>query len=319
MKSGSPQLSIVIPSYNEEPNVAPFYEQLIKELAHDRDLTYEIIYVNDGSRDHTVEEIHKLAKKDKYVRLVSFSRNFGKEIATTAGIENARGDAILMIDADGQHPPELIHTFLEKWHNGAKVVVGVRKANQKEGFIKRYGSRLFYQLFNATSSVNLVPGSTDFRLIDRVVQEQFMRLTERNRITRGLIDWVGFDKDFVEFIANPRANGEASYKVSMLVKLFMDSFVSLSLAPLYFSGYAGLVITPLAFLFGLFVFVEQLLLGDPLHMRVTGTGMLGILTIFLVGTILVSQGLIALYISRIHSETQNRPLYIIDKSLSIGL
>lgn len=312
-------LSLIIPTYNEAGNIAAFYTQLRTELAKDPDLSYELIYVNDGSHDGTATELKKLAKKDKRVRVITFLRNFGKEVATTAGIHHARGKAVVMLDADGQHPPELIHTFLKKWHAGAKVVVGVRKKNQKEGLIKRFGSKFFYRIINAIADVDVIPGATDFRLIDRSVQKEFTRFTERNRITRGLIDWMGCKKDTVEFVANPRMGGEATYNVSKLVRLAVNSFVSLSQVPLYFSGYAGLIITPLALLAGVFVITEQLILGDPLGLQITGAGMLGILILFLVGMILISQGLIALYISHIHTESQNRPLYIIDRSKSVDV
>jgi len=312
-------LSLIIPTYNEAGNIAAFYTQLRTELAKDPDLSYELIYVNDGSHDGTATELKKLAKKDKRVRVITFLRNFGKEVATTAGIHHARGKAVVMLDADGQHPPELIHTFLKKWRGGAKVVVGVRKKNQKEGFVKKFGSKFFYRIINAIADVDVIPGATDFRLIDRSVQKEFTRFTERNRITRGLIDWMGCKKDTVEFVANPRMGGEATYNVSKLVRLAVNSFVSLSQVPLYFSGYAGLIITPLALIAGVFVITEQLVLGDPLGLEITGAGMLGILILFLVGMILISQGLIALYISHIHTESQNRPLYIIDRSKSVDV
>lgn len=312
-------LSLIIPTYNEAGNIAAFYTQLRKELAKEPELTYELIYVNDGSHDGTAGELRKLAKKDKRVRVITFLRNFGKEVATTAGIHHARGKAMVMLDADGQHPPELIHTFLKKWRAGAKVVVGVRKKNQKEGFIKKYGSKFFYRIINTIADVDVIPGATDFRLIDRSVQKEFTRFTERNRITRGLIDWMGCKKDTVEFVAKPRMGGEATYTVTKLVRLAVNSFVSLSQVPLYFSGYAGLIITPLALVAGMFVVIEQLILNDPLGLQITGAGMLGILILFLVGLVLISQGLIALYISHIHAESQNRPLYIIDRSKSVDV
>lgn len=319
MEQTHPEVSLIIPSYNEEGNIFAFYKQLVGELTKKPDLSYELIYINDGSRDGTAHELKKLAKKDKNVRVITFLRNFGKEIATTAGIHHAKGKAVIMLDADGQHPPELIHTFIDKWREGAKIVVGVRKKNQKEGFIKKFGSKFFYNIINNIADTRLIPGATDFRLIDETIKDEFLKFTERNRITRGLIDWMGSEKETVEFIANPRMGGEASYKVSKLVQLAINSFVSLSLAPLYFSGYAGLVISPLALIAGLFVIVEQLILGDPLGLDISGAVMLGILLIFLVGLLLISQGLTALYISHIHSETQNRPLYIIDRSKSVGV
>lgn len=319
MKSVSPQLSVVIPAHNEEKNIPVFFNQLQDVLKKEAGLTYEIIFVDDGSLDGTLAEIKKIARKNDHVRVVVFSRNFGKEIATSAGIKVARGDAIVMLDADGQHPPELIPTFIKEWRKGSRVVVGVRKANQKEGFVKRYGSKIFYKVIRIVAHVDLVPGSTDFRLIDRTVQKEFNTFTERNRITRGLIDWVGFTRTFVEFNANARMAGEASYKFSKLVKLAVNSFVSLTLAPLYFSAWAGGVITVLALAAGIFVAVEQFLLNDPLGLNITGTAMLAIMLLFLVGLVLVSQGLMALYISHIHTETQNRPLYVLDEDESIRL
>jgi glycosyltransferase involved in cell wall biosynthesis len=319
MKSSVPQLSVVIPAYNEAPNIATFFAQLTGVLDAQQNLTYEIIFVDDGSRDGTATEIQKLAQHNACVRLISFSRNFGKEVATSAGIEHAIGEAIIMVDADGQHPPELIPTFLQQWRGGAKVVIGVRTSNQKEGTVKRFGSKLFYSLLRRFAGVTLVPDSTDFRLIDRVVQQDFINLTERNRITRGLIDWIGYERVIVEFAAKERMDGKAGYSVTKLIKLAVHSFVSLTLAPLYFSAIAGGVITTLSFLAGAFIIFEQFLLHDPMGLKITGTAMLGIMILFLVGLMLVSQGLIALYVSHIHTEAQNRPLYVVDKAKSIKL
>lgn len=309
-------VSIVIPAYNEGENVKAFYSQLTDVLRGIRGHTFEVIYVNDGSHDDTADQVLAVAAKDERVRLIDLSRNFGKEIATTAGIHYAKGDAILTIDADGQHPTELIPKFISKWHEGAQVVVGVRTSNQKEGLIKRYGSRLFYRAFNSTTGIRLIPGSTDFRLIDKSVQEDFTKMTERNRITRGLIDWLGYTREFIEFSAKERMGGEASYKVSKLIKLALDSFVSLSLAPLYFAIYAGIIIMPLSFLIATFVVIDHLLLGDPLSIRPTGTAYVALLILFLVGLVLFSQGIISLYLSHIHTETKNRPLFIVNKRRS---
>lgn len=314
MTQKHPELSVVVPAYNEQDNIESILKQLHDVL--DAFISFEIIFVNDGSRDKTLDVLHKVASKDKAVKIISFSRNFGKELATSAGIHYAKGDAIIMVDADGQFPPELIPEFVKKWRDGAQIVTGVRMSNQKEGFVKRYGSKLFYKLMSGLAGAKLTAGATDFRLIDRAVQQEFFRFSERSRMTRGLIDWVGFKEDFIEFHARERMAGEASYKVSKLIKLALNSFVSLSLAPLYFSGWAGIIITPLAFLIGLFIGIEQFALDDPLNLNVTGTAMLGVLILFFVGILLISQGLIALYISHIHTETQNRPLYIVDRRAS---
>lgn len=313
------KLSLVIPTYNEEDSFPKFYDILIKTAVSAVGESYELVVVNDGSNDSTLKILQDISKQNNKLRVVNLSKNFGKEIATTAGIFYARGDAIIIIDADGQHPPELIPKFIDLWNEGNQVVVGVRESNQKEGLIKRYGSKIFYKLFNATSSTMLIPGATDYRLIDKQVQEEFIQFQERYRITRGLIDWLGFQRATIPFHANERIAGKATYKASKLFKLALDSFVSLSVAPLFIVGYVGAFITFISFIMGLFIIIEQIFLGDPLGLRITGTAMLSILILFLVGIILISQGLISIYLSHVHAQTQNRPLFIVDKRRSIRL
>ena len=307
-------ISIIIPAYNEADGIATFYQSLKKTLP--KNYNYELLFVDDGSRDTTRLELHKLAKKDSSVKVLSFSKNFGKEAATSAGIHESTGDAIIMLDADGQHPVELIKDFLKKWESGAQVVIGIRTDNQGEGFIKRYGSKAFYKIFNSMTKESIIPGSTDFRLIDKEVRDAFIGLEEKSRITRALIDWLGYDREYIEFTANAREFGEASYSTGKLVKLAMNSFVSLTTLPLFLSGYIGLVITPLSALLGIAVIVQQYLLGDPLHWQFTGSASLGILIIFLVGITLICQGLVALYVSRVYEESKNRPLYLINNARS---
>jgi len=307
-------LSVVVPLYNESEGLDYFHHTLllpaVKKAAPN---SYEIIYVNDGSSDDTLALLQNIAKKSKFVKVVNLSRNFGKEIATTAGISIAVGEVTIIMDGDGQHPPELMSKFIKKWKDGAQVVIGVRNSNQKEGFVKKYGSKLFYQLFNSTSGSEIVPRSTDYRLIDATVREEFNRFTERHRITRGLIDWLGFKREYIEFDSPSRIAGQATYKTSQLIKLALNSFISLSLKPLLIIAWMGVFITALALLMGLFVLIEQILLGDPMNINVTGTAMLGILTLFLVGLVLTSQGILALYLSHVHAQTQDRPLFVIDK------
>lgn len=307
-------ISIVVPAHNEQAGIIHFYDHLVKSLP--KMYQYEIIFVNDGSTDRTLSELLSLSQKGAGVRILSFSRNFGKEAATTAGILNSKGEAVILIDADGQHPVELIETFLKKWEDGAQVVIGIRDANQKEGFIKHYGSKLFYRLFNLITNEKIIPGSTDFRLIDNEVRREFSRLDERGRITRALIDWLGFRREYVSFVANAREFGEATYGTRKLIKLAMNSFVSLTTFPLYASGYLGLIIMPLSLIVGLSIIIEQYIMGDPLSLKITGSAALGILIVFLVGVILACQGLIAMYISRIYEETKGRPLYVINDSES---
>ncbi|MDB5161492.1 MAG: glycosyl transferase, partial [Candidatus Saccharibacteria bacterium] len=269
-KQSDVRLSVVVPVHNESAGLERFHQSLLDVLPGASKDSYEIIYVEDGSTDDTAEIIRSWAAKDDSIKLVKLSRNFGKEIATTAGIHAARGQAIITIDADGQHPPELISQFVSKWRAGSKVVVGIRTSNHKEGLVKRYGSKLFYGLFNRLTGMKLVPSSTDFRLIDRAVQTEFVRMTERNRITRGLIDWLGYKRDFVEFRANPRLAGDAGYSFKKLFKLAIDSMVSLSISPLYITAYIGAIILPVSTLLGLFMVVDALA-RDPLHLHATGS------------------------------------------------
>ena len=311
-------LSIVVPVYNEAAGLQSFHESLAEVLEKTAPDSYEIIYCDDGSTDDSNEIIHKLAAENTHVRLLKLSRNFGKEVATTAGIHEAKGAAIMTIDADGQHPVELIPEFIARWQAGNKVVVGLRTSNHKEGFVKRFGSKLFYKILNRFTGLKIDPRATDFRLIDSSVQAEFSRMTERNRITRGLIDWLGYERSYIKFKANPRAAGEAGYSFKKLFKLAVDSIISLSVSPLYIVAYIGGIVLPVSVLVGLFMVLDAIV-GDPFNLNSTGTAYIVVLLLFLVGVLLVSQGIIGLYLSHIHTETQNRPLYIVDEDRSIGL
>jgi len=312
-------ISIVVPVYNEQAAIIPFHRTLIAALSDITDVTYEVIYCDDGSTDDTLDLIHALQTKDTSGRLVALSRNFGKEYALTAGIAQANGEAIMMLDGDGQHPVTYIKDFVAAWQRGAQVVVGIRAKSTHRTMMQRRFSSLFYTLFNRFTDQRLIPGSTDFRLIEREVANAFLELGESNRITRGLIDWLGFKKVSITFTANKREHGNASYSNRQLIRLALNSFVSLSPVPLYFFGYVGVAISGLSALLGIAVFIEQILLRDPMHWNFTGTAMLGILTLFLVGIILMSQGILSLYVSHIHSQSKGRPLYIIDRSRSVGI
>ncbi|HEY8886539.1 MAG TPA: glycosyltransferase family 2 protein [Candidatus Microsaccharimonas sp.] len=312
-------LSIIVPVFNEEDGIVHFHESLTTALKQIDGIQYEIIYTDDGSTDQTSDIIRDIAGLDKTVRVLSLSRNFGKEYALTAGISQARGDAIITIDGDGQHPVSSIAAFVQEWQNGAQVVVGVRKSTRHRAGFKSLGSRLFYKLFNSITGEKLLPGSTDFRLIDREVQQAFLKLGETDRITRGLIDWLGFDRKIIYFDVLDRNFGKASYNSHQLVRLAVNSFVSLSPVPLYIFGYTGVAITALSGLLGLAVIVEQVLLHDPLSWKFTGTAMLGILILFLVGILLTSQGIVSLYISHIHNQSKRRPLFVINHKKSVDV
>lgn len=306
------KISFVVPIYNEEKGFRDFYTKLLlpelKKIKYD----YELILVDDGSSDGTLAIIQELAENDNHVRALRFSRNFGKEIALTAGMREAAGDAVLTMDADGQQPPKLIHEFIKKWEEGGEIIIGVRGKYEKHGFIAKLGSKCFYKILNFMGVKDTVPGSTDFRMIDRCVVDEYNKLTEHGRITRGLMDWMGFKKVYIDYVYGNRLAGKPSYNFRKLFQLAINSFVSLSSAPLMLFGWIGALITIASFILGVFVIIEEFMMGDPIGLKWTGTTCLSIFITFLIGLVLVSQSITALYISHIHAEAQGRPLYIID-------
>ncbi|MBU0625743.1 glycosyltransferase family 2 protein, partial [Patescibacteria group bacterium] len=249
----SKKISILIPAYNEAEIIRPLYERLSAVISRLRSYDFEIIFVNDGSTDQTEKEISLLAALDQRVRFIEFSRNFGKEAATTAALLNARGVAAIMLDGDLQHPPELIPQFVIHWERGADIVVGIRNTT-RTSFIKRVGSKIFYRLLRCISDTEIVPNATDYRLLDRKVLDQFVHFTERDRITRGLIDWMGFRREYVQFNADPRFSGSAKYTVVKLTQLAIATCVNHCLFPLRLIGYLGAAITLFFGLFGAAVF-----------------------------------------------------------------
>jgi dolichol-phosphate mannosyltransferase len=303
-------ISTIIPVYNEEKNIPLINSELLNvfsTLPYD----YEIIFVNDGSKDNSQQIINDFIKKNKKTKSIEFSRNFGKEMATTAGLNHCKGDCAILIDADLQHPVEIIPKFIMDWEKGFDVVIGIRKSSKSDTFIKTFGSKLFYKIMSKISDTEIAPNSTDFRLIDRKVIDAFNQCTEKTRITRGLIAWLGFKRSFVEFEANERAHGKASYSTIKLIKLALSSFVAMSLFPLKIAGYLGIFITLLSGVIGVFIFIEDFLLKDPLNMGFSWPAMLALLNMFLIGIILSCLGLIALYIGSISREVSNRPMYVV--------
>jgi dolichol-phosphate mannosyltransferase len=307
-------VSIIIPVHNEAPNLRTLHSELtncLSKLAY----RFELIFVDDGSTDDSMEQLESLARRDKRIRLVEFARNFGKEAAISAGLHAARGDAAIMIDADLQHPPSIIHKFLYEWRKGADVVVGVRTYSKNEGWFKRWSSDRFYQIMQKISHTKITPHASDFRLIDRKVMDAFSRLTERNRITRGLIDWLGYHRAYVPFEAGERFAGQRSYSFRQLFTLAMNSFTAYSLLPLKLAGYMGIFILLTATPAAMLMYVERYVMNDPLGWQIRGTAMLAILLVMLVGLVLACLGLIALYIASIHAEVTNRPLYVVRRHI----
>ena len=312
MSVDKPQLSVVVPVHNEAAGIAVFHKQLLAVLEGLHTL-FEVIYVDDGSTDRTATLLHDFAKTQT-VRVLCLTRNFGKEIALTAGLHEARGAAVIMIDGDGQHPVEVIPEFVAAWQQGALVVVG-RRTKRRGALTKRAGSKLFYGLFNRALGLHADPDSSDFRLIDRSVCDQFKELSEHNRMTRSLIDWFGYDRVTISYSEHTRMAGSSPYTLGKLMKLAVDGAISHSTSPLYIAAYAGAGIMAFASLVGV-VMTGNYFLNDPIGLHATASAYGLVLVLFLIGLLLISQGIIGLYLSHIHAETQNRPLYVVDKKRS---
>lgn len=307
------KLSLLIPVHNEEANLEWHHNKITKELTS-LNINYEIVYVNDGSEDSSIDILRKICKTTKNTHYVSLSRNFGKEAAITAGMKKVSGQAVMILDADGQHPIEMLPNFIDKWKDGYQIVTGIRQSNQGEGVIKSLGSRLFYSLLHIVDSrEESIPGSTDFRLIDRKVIDEFNLLTERNRVARNLIDWLGFKKAYIPFDAEARHAGVASYSYTKLIKLAIDGAITHSTRPLKLIGALGLIISLVSTVLMILILCEMYILNDPLNLAISGTAILGVFLSFLVGIVLTCQGLLALYLENVYHETRNRPLYIVDE------
>jgi dolichol-phosphate mannosyltransferase len=304
-------ISIVIPVYNEAENLPLLYKELLRHT-QPLDYQFEVILVDDGSRDESVRVMRGLADSDPDVRVIELARNFGKEAAVSAGLHAAVGDAAVVMDADLQMPPRILGDFIAEWENGADIVVGVF-ATRSMSFIRRTGAAIFYRIMGAIGQSKITPHATDYRLLDRQVIEVFKKLTERNRITRGMIDWLGFKRAYVPFNQEARRNGRPTYSMKKLIALAMNSFTAYSLVPLKLAGYLGIIILTLSIPGGIFMYVERYILSDPMHLLFTGTDMLAIMILFLVGVMLACMGLISLYIANIHTEVVNRPLYVVRK------
>lgn len=312
MEKTKQKISVIVPVYNEKHNISVLLNQ-VTELFNSNltNYSYEIVFVDDGSRDNSLEVIKTHAASRSEVKYISFSRNFGKEIALSAGLHNVDGDAVLIIDCDLQHPVSLIPKFVEAWEKGISITTGIRTNDTGGGLIKKMGSYLFYKAFNCISAQKAIPGTTDFRLLDRVVVDEFKRFGEHFRLTRSLIDWLGFDKEYIHFESPPRARGEAQYGFSKLIELAISGLVSNSLMPIKFAGYLGVFITFFFGIAGLCLLLGKYIFHEPFTSSFTGTAQLAVLIIFLVGIMLSALGIMALYIGNIYTEVINRPLYVI--------
>lgn len=308
MKNKKKSISVIVPVYNEGRNLERLLLALKKVTQELTAYQWQYIFVDDGSADDSLAILTREAETDPAVKVIALSRNFGKEIALTAGLESVNNGAIIFIDSDMQHPPELIPNLVREWEQGAEIVATIRNSIEGRPLLKRLGSWLFYALINRVSDTAMMSKTTDYRLLDPKVVNVLKVFTERTRLVRGLIDWMGFKKVFVQFDAPARAGGNPGYSYRKLFRLAMGSLSSFSLFPLRLTGYLGLFIVALSSLLLAFMLLNQWILHwtvfSPLAMIMVGNT-------FLIGLVLCGMGMLALYIGNIHTEVINRPLYII--------
>ena len=304
-----PTISIVVPMFNEEDVLPILFNRLSKYLEQLGE-TYEIICVNDGSSDRTAELLAEAHNADNRIKFLNFSRNFGKEVALTAGLDASSGDAVIPIDADLQDPPELIASFLEKWREGYDVVYGVRRHRDTDTFIKRWSAIEFYRIINRLSGVHIPANTGDFRLMDRRVVDAACRLREHNRFMKGLFAWVGFKQTSVPYDRPERAAGQTKFNYWRLWNFALDGITGFSTVPLRIAGYIGMLTAIAAMVYG------GILLGRTLIYGVDVPGYASIMVALLLigGLQLIVLGVIGEYLGRLYEESRKRPLYIVESA-----
>ena len=303
----NPTISIIAPCYNEEETIEPFLRR-IEEILTQINEPYEIVFINDGSRDNTLNVLLNAKQNFKNIRIINFSRNFGKEAALTAGLDKARGEAAIPIDVDLQDPPELIKELVAKWREGYDVVLAKRADRTSDSFSKRVSADLFYKLNGKISNVDIPNNVGDFRLMSKRVVEALKQLPENQRFMKGLFAWVGFKTVVIEYVREKREAGQSSFNGWKLWNFALDGITSFSTLPLRIWLYIGALVSFLSFLYGSFIILKTLIFGVDLP----GYASLAVIMLFLGGIQLIGIGILGEYIGRIYSESKRRPSYIIE-------
>lgn len=310
-------LSVIIPIYFDEDNIAAMYQRLKAVLVGlEAEMQHEIVYVNDGSTDRSLEMLVALSQSDAAVRVIDLSRNFGHQRAITAGMDYARGDIVVIIDSDLQDPPEVIPDMIERWKAGFMVVYGQRTRRLNESAFKRVTAKLFYRLLARWSEVDIPLDTGDFRLMDRKVVDQLRRMREESRYIRGLVAWLGFRQCAIEYERHGRHAGETGYTLRKLFQLAFDGITGFSDRPLHIASKVGLVITAVSAALGALLVIEKLLNPDVI---LQGWTSLVLVVLFFGGVQLMTIGLLGLYVGRIYREVKRRPLYVVNGSYGVSL
>jgi glycosyltransferase involved in cell wall biosynthesis len=306
-----PVLSIVAPAYNEAKNLAAFIAAIIPVLESVGE-SFEIIFVDDGSRDGTLGMLAAAASQDARIKVVGLARNFGKDVALSAGLAHATGRAVIPIDCDLQHPPELIPQFVAKWREGFDMVLGVRSKRDEEGFIRRSLSRTYYKVMRSMTSVEIPPNAGDFRLIDRKILDVIAKMPEKHRFMKGIFAWPGFKVASIEFQANVRANDtRSSWSFFKLWRFALDGLFSFSTAPLKIWTYVGVASAAAAFIYLAITLVQKIFYG----ISAPGYASLLVVVLFFNGLLMISNGIQGEYIARIFEEVKGRPLYVVGQTI----
>lgn len=301
-------LSVIIPSYNEERNVGIMHERLTKTLSEITD-SYEMIFVNDCSKDQTLLRIKELAERDSHVKYLSFSRNFGHQIAVSAGLDFCTGEAVVIIDGDLQDPPELITQMYERYKEGYKVVYAKRKTREGETWFKKATAKIFYRLLASMTSIDIPVDVGDFRLIDRVIVEHLRNMPEKSKYIRGQIAWIGYKQTFVEYHRDARLYGKTNYPLKKMLRFALDGITAFSDKPLKIASGLGIF----SAIVSLLALVYALVSHFCFHATITGWTSLILSVLFIGGVQLITIGIIGEYIARINNDVRNRPLYILDE------
>ena len=303
------KITILVPTYNEEEVLQKLYDRLISVILLIKNYEFEILFVNDGSKDSTLKIIKDYREKDKCISYVSLSRNFGKETAMIAGLDYSKGDAVIIIDADLQDPPELIPEMIKYWENGYDDVYAKRKSRDGETWFKKWSSKAFYRILQDMTRIPIQKDTGDFRLLDRRCVEALKKLRETQRYTKGMFSWIGYNKKEILFDRDPRAAGETKWNYFKLMDLAIEGITSFTTFPLRVSSFLGMGVSFLAFIYMIIIIIKTLVYGE----RVQGYPSLMVVLLFLGGVQLISIGIIGEYIGRIFNETKRRPLYFIDE------
>lgn len=299
-------LSIVVPVYNEQEVIEETFRRL-SEVFKDYCMKVEYIFINDGSKDNTYFKLGQIAKNNPQVRIINFARNFGHQIAITAGMDYAKGDAVVIIDADLQDPPEVIIQMVEKWKEGYEVVYGKRLQREGETFFKKFTAKMFYRFLDSMTDVKLPVDVGDFRLIDRKVCDSMKCLPERSRYVRGLVSWVGFKQTSVEYKREKRFAGETKYPLKRMIKLAGDGIFSFSYKPLKLATFTGMIISAFSFIYLIVVLIQKFVKNDV----ASGWASSMAVSLFFNGVMLIVLGIMGEYVGRIYEEVKARPLYIV--------